>query len=81
MEILYHKKEKKATEEKKVTQTSTSNSGLEKSIKKLMRTVALVLFFLVSFATGAWGETWLIFPIEKALEGVVCAALDLKGED
>ena len=76
-----NKKEKKATEEKKVTQTSTSNSGLEKSIKKLMRTVALVLFFLVSFATGAWVVTWLIFPIEKALEGVVCAALDLKGED
>ena len=74
-----NKKEKKATEEKKVTQTSTSNSGLEKSIKKLMRTVALVLFFLVSFATGAWVVTWLIFPIEKALEGVVCAALDLKG--
>lgn len=76
-----NKKEKKATEEKKVTQTSTSNSGLEKSIKKLIRTVALVLFFLVSFATGAWVVTWLIFPIEKALEGVVCAALDLKGED
>ena len=76
-----NKKEKKATEEKKATQTSTSNSGLEKSIKKLMRTVALVLFFLVSFATGAWVVTWLIFPIEKALEGVVCAALDLKGED
>ena len=76
-----NKKEKKATEEKNVTQTSTSNSGLEKSIKKLMRTVALVLFFLVSFATGAWVVTWLIFPIEKALEGVVCAALDLKGED
>ena len=75
------KKEKKATEEKKATQTSTSNSGLEKSIKKLMRTVALVLFFLVSFATGAWVVTWLIFPIEKALEGVMCAALDLKGED
>ena len=67
--------------DKKATQTSTSNSGLEKSIKKLMRTVALVLFFLVSFATGAWVVTWLIFPIEKALEGVVCAALDLKGED
>ena len=76
-----NKKEKKAAEEKKVTQTSTSHSGLEKSIKKLMRTVALVLFFLVSFATGAWVVTWLIFPIEKALEGVVCAALDLKGED
>lgn len=76
-----NKKEKKATEEKKATQTSTSNSSLEKSIKKLMRTVALVLFFLVSFATGAWVVTWLIFPIEKALEGVVCAALDLKGED
>lgn len=67
--------------EKKAAKTSTSNPSLEKSIKKLMRTVALVLFFLVSFATGAWVVTWLIFPIEKALEGVVCAALDLKGED
>lgn len=67
--------------EKKAAKTSTSNPSLEKSIKKLMRTVALVLFFLVSFSTGAWVVTWLIFPIEKALEGVVCAALDLKGEN
>ena len=67
--------------EKKAAKTSTSNPSLEKSIKKLMRTVGVVLFFLVSFSTGAWVVTWLIFPIEKALEGVVCAALDLKGED
>ena len=46
-----------------------------------MRTLALVLFFLLSFSTGAWLVTWLVFPIEKALEGVVCAGLDLKGEE
>lgn len=57
-----------------------ANRNLERSIKKLMRTLALVLFFIVSFSTGAWLVTWLIFPIEKALEGVACACLDLKGE-
>lgn len=75
------KKEKEAAEEKKVKKASTPNPSMEKSIKKLMRTIGLVLFFVVSFSTGAWLVTWLIFPIEKALEGVVCAALDLKGED
>lgn len=76
-----NKKEKEPAEETKVKKASAPNPSLEKSVKKLMRTAGLVLFFLVSFSTGAWLVTWLIFPIEKALEGVVCAALDLKGED
>ena len=60
--------------------TTGEQKDLKASIKKLMRTLGVGLYFIISFATGAWLVTWLIFPIEKALEGVVCASLDLKGE-
>lgn len=54
--------------------------NLESSVKKLMRTLGVVLYFVISFSTGAWLITWLIFPIERALEGVICASLDLREE-
>ncbi len=60
--------------------TTGEQKDLKASIKKLMRTLGVCLYFIISFATGAWLVTWLIFPIEKALEGVVCASLDLRGE-
>ena len=75
----------KAPADKKAAQDSQQAAGtaegrknLDASIKKLMRTLGVVLYFVISFSTGAWLVTWLIFPIEKALEGVVCAGLELR---
>lgn len=70
---------KKAAQESQQTAgTAEGRKNLDASIKKLMRTLGVVLYFVISFSTGAWLVTWLIFPIEKALEGVVCAGLDLR---
>jgi len=59
----------------------TPHQELKKSISKLIGTVALVAFFVISFLTGAWYITWLIFPIAAAVKGLVNAILDLKEAD
>ena len=57
---------------------SSSQRELKKSIGKLISTVGLVLYFIISFSTGAWFITWLIFPIIGAVKGVVNSCIDLK---
>lgn len=69
---------KSAQDSQQAAGTAEGRKNLDASIKKLMRTMGVVLYFVISFSTGAWLVTWLIFPIEKALEGVVCAGLELR---
>ena len=69
---------KAAQDSQQAAGTAEGRKNLDASIKSLMRTLGVVLYFVISFSTGAWLVTWLIFPIEKALEGVVCAGLDLR---
>ena len=57
---------------------SSSRKQLKKSIGKLISTIGLVFYFVISFSTGAWFITWLIFPIIGAVKGVVNACIDLK---
>ena len=69
---------KSAQDSQQAAGTAEGRKNLGVSIKSLMRTLGVVLYFVISFSTGAWLVTWLIFPMEKALEGVVCAGLDLR---
>ena len=55
------------------TQTSP-----KKSISKIIWTISLAVYFILSFATDAWSNTWLIFPIAACVEGLSNAILDLK---
>lgn len=67
-------------EEKKVSEAElTPQQKKRKSIEKTLSTIALVLFFVLSFSTGAWHVTWLVFPIIAAVKGIVNACWDLKG--
>lgn len=52
--------------------------SLRKSIDSIIGAVGLVLYLILSFATGAWYITWLIFPIAGAVKGLVNAILDYK---
>lgn len=70
------KQEQPKQEEKQ--EVLTPRQEMKKAIKKTISTVGLVVYFVISFATGAWYITWLIFPIVAAIEGVVSACLDLK---
>lgn len=56
---------------------STPKTELRKSIKKLISAIGLVIYLALSFTTGAWYITWVIFPIIAAANGLVQAILDL----
>lgn len=51
---------------------------LHKAIKTVSGFVTLGIYLAVSFITGAWWITWLIFPISGAIEGLMKAIIDLK---
>lgn len=51
---------------------------LQSSIHSAVWTVGMAAYFIVSFLTGAWYLTWLIFPITGAVNGLITAIMDLK---
>lgn len=79
MIMLGAKKDTDEEEEKQIkAEPLTPQQELKKSIAKLIRVIALVVFFVISILTGAWYITWLVFPIAGAVKGLVNAILDLK---
>ena len=56
----------------------TEQEKLRKSIKTIINLVGLVVYFLLSFTTGMWAITWLVFPIIAAVWELTKAILDLK---
>ena len=51
---------------------------LKESIGNLIWITGLIAYFAVSFTTGAWYITWLIFPILACARGLSDAIIDLK---
>ncbi len=51
---------------------------LHRSIRSLVWVMGLAVYFILSFTTGAWYITWLIFPITGAVNSLIKAILDLK---
>ncbi|MDO5401122.1 MAG: permease prefix domain 1-containing protein [Eubacteriales bacterium] len=59
----------------------SQQSELHRSISHLMTTLTWVLYLVLSFSTGAWFITWVIFPISAAVKGLIRAIWDLKEAD
>lgn len=55
-----------------------SKQRVRKAIGKLIWAIGLAVYFLFSFATGAWYMSWLLFPIIGAVQGLTIAVIDLK---
>lgn len=55
-----------------------SNQPVKKSIKRLIWAIGLAIYFIFSFATGAWYMSWLIFPMIGAVQGLATAIMDYK---
>ena len=51
---------------------------LKESIGNLIWIIGLVVYFALSFTSGAWNITWLIFPIMACARGLSDAIIDLK---
>ena len=62
--------------------TSSSNNSQTKetgnSIGNLISVIVLAVYLLLSFATGAWYITWIIFPIAGSVKGIITALTDKK---
>lgn len=76
--ILGGKDSEEDKAEKKPNAPATPQQELYNAISNAIRTAGLIIYFVVSFLTGAWHITWLIFPIMAAVRGLVKAILDLK---
>jgi len=48
------------------------------SLKKLLWPIGIAVYFILSFSTGAWYITWILFPIIGCIQGLINACLDLK---
>lgn len=56
------------------------NKNLEKAIFSAFWPLVLAVYFGLSFLTGRWNITWIIFLIAPAVQSVIKATLDLKGK-
>lgn len=68
------------TEKEEEKHEDNSPDGqLKKAIGSAITVVGLLVYFGISFESGAWHITWLIFPIMGSVQGLINAILDLKG--
>ena len=65
-------------DESEETQDKSPRKQLKKSIGSLIWAIGLVAYFILSFATGAWHITWILFPIIGCVDGLIDAIIDLK---
>ena len=73
--IVNSKNKREDEEEKK----KEPENPVLKAVKSCVWAVAVIIYFLISFLTGAWYITWLVFPITGAITDVIEACFDLKG--
>ena len=59
-------------------QSDEPKHPLKESIGKMISVTGLIAYFGISFLTGAWYITWLIFPIMACARGLSDAIIDLK---
>lgn len=52
-----------------------------KAVKRCVWVLAVVVYIVISFSSGAWYITWLVFPITGAITDVIKACFDLKDGD
>ena len=57
---------------------ASPQSELGKAVGAIVWAVGLCVYFILSFATGAWYITWILFLIIPAVHGLVKACMDLK---
>lgn len=59
---------------------TTEKNSLIKRINKIIEIICVIVYLMVSFATGAWHITWIIFIVCGLIEEVVKLIFELKGE-
>lgn len=79
--IIFKKDSENVSASSHPVQEDSPRTELKKSIRKAVSAVGLAVYLIISFASGAWYITWLVFPITAAIQGIINACIDLKQED
>ncbi|MCE5234665.1 MAG: permease prefix domain 1-containing protein [Clostridiaceae bacterium] len=75
----YHKTEDTMVEDFKEWKYTKDNRGeVQKSVNSAIGMLTVVAYIVISFSTGAWHITWVIFLIGLAVKQVVRALFQLK---
>ena len=69
------------TQKEKGDDEDRNQPPMQKAINSLVDVLGLIAYLFISFQTGAWHITWVIFPIIAALNGIVRAIFDLSRRD
>jgi len=68
----HHKKSDTMVEDFRAWRTdSRDNKQMRKAVSSALWSILLVIYFVVSFTTGAWHITWVIFILGGVLESLV----------
>lgn len=70
-----------ATETKSEHASASPESQMKKAVNSIIWTIGLCAYFVLSFLTQAWYITWVIFPLIGAVQGLITACMDLRGEN
>ena len=65
-------------EDKEEKEDDEPKTELGKAIKSIWGILTLGIYLVISFWSGAWLITWLIFPIMGAVQGLIKAIIDIK---
>lgn len=57
---------------------NTSKTQTRKSIQSVAWSIITVLYFVISFATGAWYVTWVIFLMGGTIDSIIKALFEIK---
>lgn len=76
--IISGKKDDDDEDERKNIKENDPQHKLKESIGSVIWTIGLVAYFGISFLSGAWYITWVIFPMMGCLRGLSDAIIDLK---
>ena len=77
--IKYTKTDETIVEDfKEWNNQNSEKKNMIKAINGAIFAITLAIYFIISFATGAWYITWVIFLISGAIENIVKAIFDLK---
>ena len=79
----YTKREKDDMVElyKEAKYSSNKQKAVRRSINSIIWTMALILYFMISFTTYKWQITWIIFLIAACVQAVVKLIFELKTPD
>lgn len=78
----YKKKEDSMVEEYKEWKSGTQkDKAVRGAVGTIIWTLGVAVYLIVSFRTGAWGVTWIIFLILGCIDSIVSLVFSLKSKD